>query len=231
MIDEFNNVDYVPFQNVTEHDVLVAEFFSKCRVAESGCWIWIGRRTTGGYGSIGRGKDKLAHRLAYRLFKGEVPKDLWVLHSCDTPSCCNPAHLRAGTPKDNVADCKERGRLNRPSRGARNQLAKLTDADVLDIRNSTLSSKALAAKYGIDRTNVHAIVAGKTWTHVPMPAVRVEKADGRAKLKPEQVLAIRSSDASLGELAQAYGVGKPLVSMIRNGRIWKNVAASVEESA
>ena len=63
-----------------------------------------------------------------------------------------------------------------------------------------------------------------------MPENRVEKADGRAKLTRDQVLAIKSADASInhGELARQYGVGIPLISMIRNGRIWKSVVVAQE---
>jgi hypothetical protein len=227
-IAEFENFDDVPFQRVSDRDAEIATFFSHCRLAENGCWIWTGKTTTCGYGIVGR--DKLAHRLSHRLFKGEIPNGLWVLHSCDNPPCVNPAHLRAGTRQENVDDCIARGRF-RKSHGALNNLAKLTDADIIDIRNSTLSPKVLSAKYGIDRTNVNYIIRGKTWTHVPMPARRVEKADGRAKLTHDQVRAIRAADASTpySELASQYGVGIPLISMIRNGRIWKSVAAQIEE--
>lgn len=229
VIEDFNNVEGVPFQRVTEREASIAAFFSRCRLSETGCWLWTGKTTGGGYGSAGR--DNLAHRLSYRLFKGEIPKGLWILHSCDTPACCNPGHLRAGTPKDNVADCIARDRLNRP-KGSRNGLAKLTEKDIVAIRNSTLSIKALSRKYGIDRTNVHYILNGTTWAHVPMPERPVERTNERAKLTRDQVRAIRAADASisLGELASQYGVGVPLISMIRNGRIWKSVAASSEEN-
>lgn len=229
--EQFGCIDDVPFKVVSEREALEAAFFTQCRIADTGCWLWTGRLRTSGYGVLsnfnGRG-SKSAHRLSHELFKGPIPEGLFVLHSCDVRACVNPAHLRAGTQKENIADCIARGRF-RPGgskRGSLNRLAKLTDADVLDIRNSTLSPKALRAKYGIDRTNIHAIITGKTWKHVPMPEVRVQKSDGRAKLTRVQVAAVKAADASISHsaLARQLGVGVPLVCMIRKGRIWKDVA-------
>ncbi len=77
-----------------------------------GCWLWTGQLDRDGYGTItGRGmKPVKAHRLSWELAHGRSPGKLWVLHSCDTPACVNPAHLRLGTPKDNTADMISRGR-------------------------------------------------------------------------------------------------------------------------
>jgi hypothetical protein len=50
-----------------------------------------------------------AHRLAFALTKGE-PGLLHVCHDCDSPACCNPAHLCLGTPKTNAQDKVQRGR-------------------------------------------------------------------------------------------------------------------------
>ena len=205
---------------------------------ESGCWQWTGPLSKQGYGHFskiesgkGFGRGTAAHRFSYELFKGPILPGLFVLHSCDNPACVNPAHLDVGTQKTNMRDCVSRGRFRgfwKAKRGSANQLAKLTEADVIDIRSSSLSIKALAEKYGVDRTNVHQILTGKTWAHVPMPAVRVAKADGRAKLNRAQVEQIKNASAKIShrELSLQYGVGVPTISMIRNGRIWKSVVAS-----
>lgn len=75
------------------------------------CWIWNGARQTTGYGTVGfNGKLYRAHRIAYVIANGPVPDGLYVLHSCDCPPCCNPAHLRAGTQKENMADIGIKGR-------------------------------------------------------------------------------------------------------------------------
>ena len=47
---------------------------------------------------------------AQLLVRIKIPAGLWVLHACDRPRCCNPLHLRLGTPKMNMADCVARGR-------------------------------------------------------------------------------------------------------------------------
>jgi hypothetical protein len=76
----------------------------------SGCWLWEGAQTRGGYGCIrihiGRRKGimKKVHRLAYEEAYGPIPDGLWVLHHCDVPACCNPAHLYVGTRADNTRD-------------------------------------------------------------------------------------------------------------------------------
>lgn len=41
--------------------------------------------------------------------------------------------------------------------------AKLTEDDVREIRASTDSQRVTAARFGIDRTNVHKIVTRKSW--------------------------------------------------------------------
>lgn len=237
---EFYAVEEISFRTISEREATLAVFFSRCRKSDTGCWLWTGTLNNGGYGYFksiadrkGLGRGDIAHRFSHELFKGKVPNGMSVLHSCDVPNCVNPAHLRIGTSKENMADCIARGRFQpiAPRRGTSNNLAKLTDADVIDIRNSTLSPKDLSNKYGIDRTNIHQIVTGKTWTHVPMPERRVEKADGRAKLTRDQVMAIKCADATVpnSQLSRQYGVGVPLISMIRNGRIWKSVTAAAQE--
>jgi hypothetical protein len=38
----------------------------------------------------------MAHRFAYFSATFTWPGDSWVLHRCDNPPCCNPAHLFLG---------------------------------------------------------------------------------------------------------------------------------------
>lgn len=101
---------------MAEYDpITVARLWSKVSIPRSPrhaemCWEWRGSRVRG-YGQLKvNGHPLRAHRMAYELVCGAVPDGLMVLHSCDNPKCCNPAHLRAGTAADNYQDAVERGR-------------------------------------------------------------------------------------------------------------------------
>jgi hypothetical protein len=91
---------------------------SKCVVDPlTGCWVYQGFRHKLGYGDFSyRGVNLRAHRVAYTLWKGEIPAGLDVLHRCDNPPCCNPDHLRTGDPVANSRECVERGRHHMASR-------------------------------------------------------------------------------------------------------------------
>jgi hypothetical protein len=69
----------------------------------SGCHLWTGAAHELGYGRIRiNGKTLPAHRVAYELKKGEIPKGYHLDHLCLTPQCINPEHLEAVTPSVNV---------------------------------------------------------------------------------------------------------------------------------
>ena len=75
------------------------------------CWPWIGAIGVHGYGRVnldGRSTG-IASRVAWTLTFGD-PGDLGVLHRCDNPPCCNPAHLFLGTQLDNSRDMVAKGR-------------------------------------------------------------------------------------------------------------------------
>jgi hypothetical protein len=57
-----------------------------------------------------------APRVALELDGRPVPVGMLACHACDNPQCVNPAHLCAGTPKQNTKDALERNRLPRGER-------------------------------------------------------------------------------------------------------------------
>ena len=80
------------------------------------CWRW-----TGGLSGFGHGRFKVAgklhspHRLIYALKVGRIVNvaehhGSVVMHSCDNPACCNPAHLKLGRQIDNALDMATKGR-------------------------------------------------------------------------------------------------------------------------
>ncbi len=142
------------------------------------CWLWTAANTSNGYGRIrvgGRGGPQMrAHRLAWELTNGPIgDSSIFVMHKCDNPPCCNPAHLSLGTHAENMADCSVKGRT-KEQRGSNHALTKLTEYDVIEMRAAWLRGEKLidiAAKFGIRKSTASYIVNGKTWTHVPMPTL------------------------------------------------------------
>lgn len=125
------------------------------------CWEWGGKITPSGYGQVSfNDKSWRAHRLSYFFFNGDIPSV--VMHNCDNRSCVNPAHLSAGTLKMNTQDMITKGRKANQKGEAHSQ-SKLTEQDVLDIRNSTESNKVLAARYGVHTNYPGEIKARKRW--------------------------------------------------------------------
>lgn len=114
-------------------------------------------------------KKILAHRAAYISAKGEIPDGLRILHTCDTPACCNPAHLILGTQQDNIADMIKKGR-HKANKGEDCHKSKLTTKQVLKIRelyhSGLLDRYQLAKKYKVHKNSIMAIVENKTWKHL-----------------------------------------------------------------
>jgi hypothetical protein len=87
-------------------------FWAKVNKKETNeCWEWTGARNSKGYGSLSINAVRwVAHRYSYTISKGEIPKGLIIMHSCDNTKCVNPNHLSAGTHSDNMLDCTSKGR-------------------------------------------------------------------------------------------------------------------------
>lgn len=146
-------------------DVNQKRFWAKVNKS-SGCWEWTAYTDSWGYGRFQvKGKSKLAHRISYLLEHRVLPADLKVCHTCDNPKCVNPSHLFLGTDADNVKDRDSKGR-RKPLQGVRHGRAKLSEQDVLGIRNSTLSHVTLAKQYGVSAVQISTIRKRKQWTHI-----------------------------------------------------------------
>lgn len=95
-----------------------ARFWARVDKSGAGCWLYMGFRKWDGYGWVARSRGHgdyrwmTAHRYAWMLTNGEPPEGMHLLHTCDNPPCCNPAHLRLGTHDENMAEMKAKGRWN-----------------------------------------------------------------------------------------------------------------------
>ncbi len=144
----------------------------------TGCWIWRRGRTRG-YGRVRfQGRLWLAHRLAFTAFVGPVPSGQFVCHQCDNPPCVNPAHLFAGTVADNVCDMMKKGRVargdrssarlhpERVARGSRSGKARLSEANVMDVRTRLAAGEtaaAIARSFGVHENTIGSIRRGESW--------------------------------------------------------------------
>lgn len=68
------------------------------------CWQWVGASDK--YGSFKLRKTMGAHRAAYLLFKGPIPRNLEIDHLCRNRLCVNPNHLEAVTRRQNLKRAK-----------------------------------------------------------------------------------------------------------------------------
>jgi hypothetical protein len=144
----------------------------------AGCWIFTGAVNHFGYGIVGTGKRGMpndrAHRITYKHFKGDIPAGMFVCHTCDVPSCCNPDHLFLGTNQDNVDDMQRKGRGSRPPRnphvvGSVHPGAKLSEDQVSEIRSlysKGYTQQSLADMYGVARQTISKYINYKRYKHV-----------------------------------------------------------------
>lgn len=144
-------------------------FWSKVQqVGQDECWNWKGYvGISNGYGKTSFNNVRgTAHRFAYQIAKGEIPKGLCVLHRCDNKICCNPAHLFIGTLADNVADMVSKNRQHRPD-GDKHHNRKLSEAIVREIRTQhskgNISMRQIAIAKGVYPSVIQNIIHRKSW--------------------------------------------------------------------
>lgn len=135
------------------------------------CWPWLGRKNRGGYGYLssrvqGRAWTLIATRVAFTVWNRPLLPGEIVCHHCDNPPCVNPAHLFAGTYKDNALDRDRKGR-GVSHKGELNYHAKLTEDQVKSIRMDTRLNREIAADYGTSVPSITNIKNRKVWRHVP----------------------------------------------------------------
>lgn len=207
-------------------DIESAKAYAQTKIKvdpESGCWLWVSHLSQG-YGVASFNKIRMrAHRFMYLLYKGEIPEDLHVCHTCDNRQCANPDHLFLGAPADNVADMIQK---NRNQKGQTHYRSHLTEDQVKDIHADTRPYTEIGKSYNITPTAVQKIKQGITWKHLNLPVLNSKRFGERvakAKLSEEQVLTILRSTESAKVLAEQYNIDVSSVRRIKYREVWKHL--------
>lgn len=163
-------------EDVVHHETLRARIEGKLiRAAGDGCWLWRPNSTDQhGYAQLkiatkdGRRRNMRVTRVILLLRYGEANPWEIGIHTCDTPRCCRADHIMRATQAANIADMDAKGR-RRVGIGERHRSAKLTEAQVRDIRRRFGDGEhylALSREFNISNQSLYAITAHKTWRHV-----------------------------------------------------------------
>lgn len=130
------------------------------------CWIWVGQKNGHGYGVVDTRRSGTrvvapAHRRAWEMTFGPIPKGIHVLHECDNPACVRPGpgHLHLGTHAENMAEMKSR---HRAAREWRKPNTKISDAAARTIRESKENGRVLARRHGVSEQTICDIRKGRT---------------------------------------------------------------------
>jgi predicted XRE-type DNA-binding protein len=131
------------------------KFVSK---VDSGCHEWTSTIHRDGYGKFYLdGKQMSAHRAAYMLFVGAIPKGMLVMHTCDNRKCVNPKHLRVGTYSDNFQDMVSKNRHIGRRKLTNDQVLRIIDL----LNKGQHSQQEIGDMVGISQITVSRISKGQ----------------------------------------------------------------------
>lgn len=146
----------------------IERFWAKVdRDAPNGCWEWTGAISKSGYGAFRDADSKMvgAHRFSFEMAFGATDAQA-VMHLCDNRICVNPAHLAAGSFKENMRDAARKGRMRRTD-GEHSAVAKLTWDDVHVIRRDYarggVSQAELGRRFGVTSSCIRRVLSNENW--------------------------------------------------------------------
>ena len=93
----------------------VKERLLRFREIQDGHWIFTGVQTSRGYGQLWvNGRMENVHRVAWTVWRGEIPKGWDVHHNtkrCNIKTCFRPSHLKAMSRRGHLRFHKAPGEL------------------------------------------------------------------------------------------------------------------------
>ena len=190
-------------------------------ISEDGCWVWAWNVHPKGYGTVRiDGHNYKAHRVAYELGNGPIPEGHILRHLCNNPSCINPEHLRAGTPRENMRDMVSAG-------NQRHQ--RLMPEDAVEIRlqfaAGGISMSEIARRRGVSTGAIQQAIANKTFydeNYTPPPKGRSRKNAepiGESAAKEIRRL-VRDEGIKRKQLAKEFNISRGAVDSIVNNLLY-----------
>lgn len=211
---------------------------------DCGCREFVGWRNKRGYGRyLYKKKYWATHRLAWTLQFGAIPKKLLVLHLCNNPACCEPRHLELGDHRRNAqyrdacnrafrGEPRRQLMRERAARGERAGKAKLTEAQVIEIRQRYIAGekqRVLAAEYNVSVHEVWSLIRNRLWRHLdyeappPLAGGPHGERNGNTKVTEQIVREIRSrheAGEALAQISPDYNISKSQVWRIIRRERW-----------
>lgn len=157
---------------------LQERFWSKVDMSggPDACWPWTKGLKSSGYGQfrVAMGESpRVASRVAWALTFGDAGM-FSVLHRCDNPPCCNPAHLFLGTQQDNMDDMLAKGRggqIGCPDVAAFvERVRRLSDDDIREARRARANGetfRSIGKRFGVAHSTIVRLVNGQHWKSLP----------------------------------------------------------------
>lgn len=172
-------------------------------------------------------KHMYVHRLVAEAFIGDKPEGCQINHLDGNKLNNHPSNLEYVTPKQNTQHALEKGL--KPT-GSRHGRSKLNEGQVLDIlaRSQHTKVRDLANEFGVCDSTIIDILKGRTWNYFDRPQINsyLSLTHHKAvKLSPALAAEIRAAATTTprGELAKRFGVSKPTISDVVNGKTWRHL--------
>lgn len=175
----------------------------------------------------GRVRYARVHTLVAETFIGPRPDGMMALHKDDCKANNRLENLYYGSPGDNLNDAIRNGHM---PIGSRRRNAKLTEADVAEIkrlRGLGVKQAEIAAQFGVCATRISFIDRGINWRHVVSQHHPRKQPPGRPRvLSADDIPVIRRLRAegfTLKAIGVRFGITKQSVRRIITRESWAHI--------
>lgn len=181
---------------------------------DDSCMEWPRGKNKAGYGQLqtwNPDRERLVHRQAWIETFGPIPDGLYVCHRCDTPPCFRPSHLFLGDQRDNMRDCKSKGRNWTPPR----HLSEPQIEQARELYRNGHKQRDIAVQLGVSQSVVYSAVAD-------LPTVG-QRNGINARFTPDEIREIRSLHATgmkQIDIAAKFSMKQGAVSNIILRKAW-----------